>query len=45
MLDEFKGRFKVRTVPTDRIRGLLAVDILPMALCIHRLPVDNSRQS
>src|SRR5260221_10629311 len=25
----------MRTVPTDRVRHLLAVDILPMALCIH----------
>jgi hypothetical protein len=39
---EFKRGFKVRTVPTDRVRGLLAIDILPMALCIHRLSVDNS---
>src|SRR5581483_6338733 len=42
---ECKGGFKVRTVPTDRVRGLLAIDILPMALCIHRLSVGNSRQS
>jgi hypothetical protein len=41
MFDEFKGGFKVRTVPADRVRGLLAIDILPMALCIHRLSVDN----
>ena len=42
-LYEFKGGFKVRTVPADRVRGLLAIDILPMALCIHRLSVDNFR--
>src|ERR1700733_1082133 len=36
---EFKGCFKVRTIPADRVRGLLAIDILPMALCIHRLSV------
>jgi hypothetical protein len=38
---EFKGDFKVRTVPTDRVRGLLAIDILPMTLCINHFSVDN----
>ena len=33
--------FQVRTVPADRVRGLLAIVILPMALCIHRLSVPN----
>jgi hypothetical protein len=33
---EFKGGFKVRTVPADRVRGLLAIDILPMEPpCYH----------
>lgn len=40
LLDEFKGCFKVRTVPTDRVCGLPTVHILPMGLRVHSLSVD-----
>jgi len=40
-LYELKGGFKVRTVPADRVRGLRAVDILPMSLCIHSHSTDR----
>src|SRR6266446_378041 len=36
-----KGGFKVQTEPADRVRGLLAINILPMALCIHSVSVDR----
>jgi hypothetical protein len=32
---------KSETVPIDRVRGLLAIGILPMALCIHCFRVDR----
>jgi hypothetical protein len=38
---KFKGGFKVRTVPVDRVRGLLGIDIFPVALCIHSVSVDR----
>ena len=34
---------KSDTVPTHRVRGPLAIDILPMALCIHSVPLTDSR--
>jgi len=41
MEEKLPRMLKSETVPTDRVRGLLAIDILPMALCIHSVPVDR----